>query len=177
LYKPNFLSEDEAKDLIHVFESLPCKVHDYRAFTAKRRVAKYGVNYDLTTRKATPATPIPDFLLDVRERAAAFAGIPADAIVQAMVTEYPPGAPNGWHRAAPQFGTIIGISLASAARMRLKPHKAEGKPASLDLEPLSIYAISGIARTEFQHSIPAVEQLRYSITFTTLRSTADSRLP
>jgi hypothetical protein len=75
------------KDLILVFESLPVKACDDRGFTAQRRVARYGINYDLTTREATPATPIADFRLGVRERSAAFAGIQADAIVQAMVTE------------------------------------------------------------------------------------------
>ena len=87
-----------------------------------------------------------------------------------MVTEYSPGAPIGWHRDAPQFGTIIGISLASASRMRFKPYKAEGKPVSLTLEPRSIYLMRGPARWKFQHSIPAVKELRYSITFRTLRS-------
>jgi alkylated DNA repair dioxygenase AlkB len=173
VYQPGFLSENEEIDLVRVFQSLPFKAYDYRGYTAKRRVARYGVNYDLTTRKAAPLTPIPDFLTAVRCRAAAFAAIPSAGIVQAMVTEYRPGAPIGWHRDSPQFGTIIGISLASLGRMRLKPYRGEGKLVSLMLEPRSIYSMNGPARWQFQHSIPAVKQLRYSITFRTLRDAID----
>jgi alkylated DNA repair dioxygenase AlkB len=53
--------------------------------------------------------------------------------------------------------------------MRLKPYKAEGKIASVILDPRSIYVMRGPARWQFQHSIPAVEKTRYSITFRTLR--------
>ena len=105
----------------------------------------------------------------MRKRAAQFAGVSAAALVEGMVTEYSPGAPIGWHRDAPQFGTIIGISLAGTSRMRFKPYKAEGKPVALTLEPRSIYLMRGPARWKFQHSIPAVKELRYSITFRTLR--------
>jgi alkylated DNA repair dioxygenase AlkB len=89
--------------------------------------------------------------------------------MEGMVTEYSPGAPIGWHRDAPQFGTVIGISLGSTSRMRFKPYKAEGKPVGLTLEPRSIYLMRGPARWKFQHSIPPVKELRYSITFRTLR--------
>jgi alkylated DNA repair dioxygenase AlkB len=107
-------------------------------------------------------------LHSIRERAAAFAGVKAEEIVQAMITEYSTGTPIGWHRDRPQFGTIVGISLVSACRMRLKPYKGDGKIVSLILEPRSIYAMQGTARWNFVHSIPAVEKLRYSITFRTL---------
>jgi alkylated DNA repair dioxygenase AlkB len=89
-----------------------------------------------------------------------------------MVTEYSVGTPIGWHRDSPQFGTIIGISLGSASRLRLKPYQGEGKILSVLLEPRSIYVMSGVARWSFQHSIPAVKELRYSIT---LRSLSEKR--
>lgn len=169
LYRAGFLSEEEERELISAFQSLPFEAYDYHGYMAKRRVARFGINYDLNTRTSNPGTSIPDFLLSVRDRAAALVEIPAGEIVQAMVTEYPPGAPIGWHRDAPQFGRIIGISLASPARMRLKPYKKEGKIISLTLEPRSIYSMSGAARWQFQHSIPAVKRQRYSITLRTLR--------
>jgi len=68
----------------------------------------------------------------------------------------------------PQFETIIGISLGGSARMRLKPLKTKGKIQSVTLEPGSIYVMSAVARWQYQHSIPAVKTLRYSITFRTL---------
>ncbi|MCU1254000.1 MAG: 2OG-Fe(II) oxygenase [Candidatus Angelobacter sp.] len=170
LYQPDFLSEAEETELIRIFRGLPFQAFDFHGYTAKRRVLEFGLEYDFTTRRATPAQSFPEFLAPVRERAAEFAGIPASALVEGMVTEYSPGAPIGWHRDAPQFGAIIGISLASTSRMRFKPYKAEGKPVALTLEPRSIYLMRGPARWKFQHSIPAVKELRYSITFRTLRS-------
>jgi alkylated DNA repair dioxygenase AlkB len=112
--------------------------------------------------------PIPDYLLSIRERAAIVAGVKAEEIVQALVTEYTPGTPIGWHRDRPQFGTIVGVSLASACRLRLKAYQGEAKIISVRLEPRSIYVMQGVARSGFVHSIPAVEKLRYSITFRTL---------
>ena len=170
LYQPDFLSEAEETELIRIFRELPFQAFDFHGYMARRRVLEFGLEYDFTTRKATPTQSFPEFLTPVRERAAQFAGINAAALIEGMVTEYSPGAPIGWHRDAPQFGTIIGISLAGTARMRFKPYKAEGKPVALTLERRSIYLMRGPARWKFQHSIPAVKELRYSITFRTLRS-------
>lgn len=170
LYQPDFLSEAEETELKRIFHELPFQAFDFHGYTARRRVLEFGLEYDFTTRRATPTQSLPEFLAAVRERAAQFAGISAAALVEGMVTEYSPGAPIGWHRDAPQFGTIIGISLAGTARMRFKPYKAEGKPVALNLERRSIYLMRGPARWKFQHSIPAVKELRYSITFRTLRS-------
>ena len=191
LYRENFLSETEETDLVRIFGGLDFAAYDYHGYQAKRRVARYGVNYDINTGQANQgARPIPEFLLGIRDRAAHFAGVPPGDLAQAMVSEYSTGTPIGWHRDAPQFGVIIGISLASACRMRLKPYlfrgksragspgttpgKSPGKLLSLRLEPRSIYVMKGEARSAWQHSIPAVDQLRYSITFRTLRSGRES---
>ena len=169
LYQPDFLSEAEESDLVRIFRGLPFQAFDFHGYTARRRVLEFGLEYDFTTRIATPTQKFPEYLSPIRERAARFAGVSAADLVEGMVTEYSPGAPIGWHRDAPQFGTIIGISLASTSRMRFKPYKAEGKPVALTLEPRSIYVMRGPARWKFQHSIPPVKELRYSITFRTLR--------
>jgi alkylated DNA repair dioxygenase AlkB len=169
LYQPGFLTETEESSLIQTFRTLPFSNFDFHGYTARRRVLEFGLEYDFTTREATPTQKFPEFLLPVRERAAKFAGLEPAELVEGMVIEYPPGAPIGWHRDAPQFGIVIGISLASESRMRFKPYKAEGKPISLTLERRSIYLMRGPARWRFQHSIPALKELRYSITFRTLR--------
>jgi alkylated DNA repair dioxygenase AlkB len=169
LYHPDFLTPAEESDLLRIFSGLPFAPFDFHGYIAKRRIVEYGWEYDFGTRRACATRPIPDFLLLLRGRAAAFAGIPPDELVAAVITEYPPGAPIGWHRDVPQFDVVIGISLGGPARMRFKAYKAEGKIVSITLEPRSIYVISGAARWKFQHSIPAVEQLRYSITFRTRR--------
>lgn len=170
LYQPDFLGEAEEAKLVRIFRELPFQAFDFHGYTARRRVLEFGFEYDFTTRSATPTQSFPEFLSPVRERAARFAGLSAADLVEGMVTEYSPGAPIGWHRDAPQFGTVIGISLASTSRMRFKRYKAEGKPVALMLEPRSIYVMRGPARWKFQHSIPPVKELRYSITFRTLRS-------
>jgi alkylated DNA repair dioxygenase AlkB len=182
LHRGEFLSAAEESELLRIFRAIDFAAYDYHGYLAKRRVARFGVNYDINTRAPSEAAqPIPSFLLGIRERAAPFAEVPADALVQAMVSEYSVGTPIGWHRDAPQFGTIIGISLGSACRMRLKPYAvktnvspgqvlSKSKVLSLRLEPRSIYAMRGAARSQWQHSIPAVEEMRYSITFRTLRA-------
>src|ERR1041385_1156810 len=173
LYQPDFLTRQEEAELLRIFHELPFQAFDFHGYTARRRVLEFGLEYDFSTRTATPTQNFPEFLLPVRERAAKFAAVEPAALVEGMVIEYPPGAPIGWHRDAPQFGTIIGVSLASESRMRFKPYKAEGEPVSLTLERRSIYLMRGPARWRFQHSIPAVKELRYSITFRTLRGRAE----
>jgi alkylated DNA repair dioxygenase AlkB len=181
LYREDFLSKSEESDLLRIFRTLDFIAYDYHGFLAKRRTVRYGVNYDINTRAANEsAPPIPEFLLSLRERAANFVEVPADALVQALISEYSVGTPIGWHRDTPQFGTIIGISLGSACRMRLKPYQAraretagktsKNKILSVRLEPRSIYVMRGAARSQWQHSIPAVDELRYSITFRSLRT-------
>lgn len=172
-YRDEFLTVTEETDLLRIFGGLEFEAYDYHGYLAKRRVVRYGVSYDINTRQSSEnVQPVPEFLLGVRERAAEFAGLGADDLAQAMVSEYSVGTPIGWHRDAPQFGTIIGISLGSACRMRLKPYQGPGKVLSLRLEPRSIYVMKGEARSGWQHSIPPVEQMRYSITFRTLRPRA-----
>jgi len=171
LYREEFLSAAEESELLRLFRGLEFAPYDYHGFLAMRRIVRYGVNYDLNSREQNAnAPPIPEFLLGIRTRAAAVAEVRAEELVQALVSEYSVGTPIGWHRDTPQFGTIIGISLGSACRMRLKPYQAAGKIVSVSLEPRSIYVMKGEARSQWQHSIPAVKELRYSITFRTLRA-------
>src|SRR5438270_9035519 len=175
LYRDGFLTEAEEAELLRIFRGIEFAAYDYHGYVAKRRIARYGVNYELNTRQPDEtAPPIPEFLLGIRARAAEVAEVPADHLVHAMVSEYSVGTPIGWHRDAPQFGAIVGISLASSCRMRLKPYQGPGKVLSLMIEPRSIYVIKGEARSKWQHSIPAVSELRYSVTFRTLRAKAGS---
>jgi alkylated DNA repair dioxygenase AlkB len=175
LYAPDFITAEEESELIEGFARLPFRPFDFQGYTALRRVVEYGWEYDFTERKAAPAQAIPGFLDAYRERAARWIGVPAAAIVEVVITEYPPGAPIGWHRDVPQFETIVGISLGSRCRMRLKPYRGEGKLVWTYLEPRSAYVISGEARWKWQHSIPAVEEMRYSVTFRTAREKSNAK--
>ena len=168
IYQPELLDEEEEHLLLAQIAALPFAPVEFRGFTAKRRAIHFGVGYDFADREITPAPRIPDYLLPVRERAAAMAAEPPETFTEALVMEYPPGAVIGWHRDAPKFGlTVLGVSLGSAARMRFKRTNGENgvQRASIVLEPRSAYALKGEARSKWQHSIPAVNALRYSITF------------
>lgn len=169
LYRPDFLSAEEEALLLAEIRQLDFQAFDFHGYMAKRRIVEYGWEYDFGTRTTSAAIPIPPFLQPLRRRVAAFAGVSADAFVEAVVTEYSPGAPIGWHRDVPQFEWIVGISLGSACRMRLKPYRGAGGLVSVILEPRSAYLMRDAARWNYQHSIPAVKHLRYSITFRTLR--------
>jgi DNA oxidative demethylase len=172
IYQPHLLDVDEERVLLEHIASLPFSPVEFRGFTAKRRAIHFGVGYDFAERAVTPAPGMPDFLLPVREKAAGLAGEVPATFTEALVMEYPAGAVIGWHRDAPKFGpTVLGVSLGAAARMRFKRTSARGsiERASIVLEPRSAYAMTGEARSSWQHSIPAVEALRYSITFRSVR--------
>ena len=155
--------------LVSELRALPFHPFQYQGFTAKRNVIEYGYEYDYNTNKTGSAPSIPEFLDWLKSRAAEFAGVQPDELIECVLHEYPPGAPIGWHRDVPQFEIIAGISLLSACRMRFRPYQGSGNVLSIGLEPRSAYIMRGDARWKYQHSIPAVESLRYSITFRTLR--------
>ena len=169
-YQPDFVTVGEAADLVDTIQSLEFHEMRMRGVTAKRRVIHYGVKYSFETFKATEGPPIPAFLLPLRQRAADFAGLIAEGLAEALITEYSPGAAIGWHKDAHPFDVVLGISLLTAARFRFRRGKVRAwQTAELLLEPRSVYVLSGPARTEWEHSIPPVKELRYSITFRTLR--------
>lgn len=170
IYQPHFLTSAEHQALLAEIQSL--EFHEVRmhGVVARRRVIQYGWKYAFDGARLTEGPPLPAFLLPVRVRAAGLASVPAEELSEALITEYPPGAPIGWHRDAPGFGIVVGISLLSACRFRFRRGPERGSErVTLTLEPRSAYVLSGPARTRWQHSIPEVDTLRYSITFRTLR--------
>jgi alkylated DNA repair dioxygenase AlkB len=167
-YREGFLSEIEEQELLERFEGLEFRAFDFHGYIAKRRIIEYGFEYDFSSRRATVTQTIPEFLEPFKKRAAEWAALARDDLVEAVITEYTEGSPIGWHRDVPKFETILGISLNSSCRMRFKPYKGAGRIVSIMLEPRSAYLLLGAARWNYQHSIPAVQALRYSITFRTL---------
>ena len=172
-YADDFVTRDEEAALLERIAQLPVTEARYRGFTAKRRTMHYGHGYDFEANRLRAAPPIPPFLLPLRNRAAQWAGVDAQAFVQGLVTEYRPGTPIGWHRDVPQFGIVFGLSLASACRMRFRPYPPSGESAkrgfTLALQPRSAYLLRDDARWGWQHSIPDVTDQRWSITFRTMR--------
>jgi len=177
VYRTNFVSEIEEQDLIKQIQKVSLTSFKYYQFTGKRRTASFGWQYEFGSNEITRAPAMPEFLLSLRARAEKLFEIDADNLEQASIVEYPVGAPIGWHRDIPQFGVIIGVSLGAACRMRFRKYqhvrsKALGREEtlSIELQPRSVYLMSGASRALWQHSIPPVKELRYSIVMRTLRS-------
>jgi len=174
IYMPDFLGEDEAAELLATLTSL--EFHEIRMHgqIARRTARHYGIAYDYDNpSQSEEGEPLPDWLSSLRDRIAGLAGVQPTDLVEALVQHYPPGAPIGWHRDAPKFGIVAGVSLASAARMRFQRGKGEAREvAEVLLEPRSAYVLTGKSRWSWQHSIPPAKEERYSITFRTLRRPA-----
>ncbi len=172
-YEPDFITASEERELLSHVKALPLHEAQYKQYTAKRRIASFGATYDFSSNVLESAPRMVPFLEDLRMKVAGWVDLAPELFTQALVAEYRPGTALGWHRDVPQFGLIVGISLAGACRMRFRPYpvrqnKLEGVFA-LELEPRSAYVLHGDARWGWQHSIPATKELRYSITFRTMR--------
>lgn len=169
----DFISPQEEADLLASIASLALTQAHYKSYRAKRRTLSFGSGYDFDTNVLTPAARIPEFLLPLREKVGRWLSTPAEAFVQALITEYAPGTALGWHRDVPQFGIVVGISLHGPCRMRFRPYpptRTRGKDIfTLDLQPRSAYVLRDTIRWGWQHSIPPTPGWRYSITFRTLR--------
>ena len=171
LYRPGFLSENDERDLKKRIAALPLKPFEFQGFFGKRRTHSFGMHYGFDGSGLGGAEAMPSWLLELRERAAAFAGIEAAAMRHALLIEYAPGAGIGWHRDRPEFGDVIGISLLAPARLRFRRKVGtKWERAALIAEPRSAYLLRGPARTEWEHSIPPMATLRYSITLRTLKA-------
>jgi alkylated DNA repair dioxygenase AlkB len=170
VYRPELVSVEEEAQLVGVLEELrfdPIVLHGQ---AARRTARQYGLDYDYAARAPTPGEPIPAWIQPVRARAAELAGRDEEELAEVLVQRYPPGATIGWHRDAPAFGTVVGVSLRGSSRLRFQRGKGpERRVWEVLLEPRSGYVLAGQARTSWQHSIPPTKELRYSIGFRTLR--------
>src|SRR5215213_2174220 len=170
-YRPELISPAEESSLVARVRGLPFRDFEFHGHTGKRRVVSFGWHYDFSARHLRKADDIPDFLLALRVRAAAFAGLGPEGLRHVLVTEYGPGAGIGWHRDKSVFGETVGVSLLSPCVLRLRRKVGDKKweRANVVAEARSAYLLSGPARSEWEHSIPPVDALRYSITFRNLR--------
>jgi len=161
---------NEERDLIARLGRLPFEPFQFRGFEGRRRVVSFGWRYDFVQQRLGGAEPMPDWLLPVRDRAAAFLVVEPETLEHALITEYAPGAAIGWHKDRPEFGEVVGVSLGAPCTFRLRQRAGAGwERRAFTAEPRSAYTLQGSARTEWEHSIPAVEALRYSVTLRTLR--------
>jgi alkylated DNA repair dioxygenase AlkB len=173
-YRDDFITEADERRLLDAIADVAFSDFEMRGVVARRRVAFFGQSYD-----RAPSEPIPAFLLPLRTTIAHWAGVEAAAFAMALINEYRPGSPIGWHRDAPQYDIVAGISLLSACRMKFRPYRSPSSPASpssrrsatheIALARRSAYLMTHESRTAYEHHIPPVVDLRYSVTFRTLR--------
>lgn len=179
-YRDDFITLEEEASLAAEIARLEFDTFEMRGVVARRRVAFFGRAYDGARARVLP---MPAFLLPLRERLAAWAGVAADDFAMALINEYAAGAPIGWHRDAPPYGIVAGVSALSSCRMRLRPYVSPADQASVHgkkriathtvaLARRSAYLMAGESRSGYEHHIPPVTELRYSITFRTLRADA-----
>jgi alkylated DNA repair dioxygenase AlkB len=177
-YHPDILSIEEEEALARELGALPFKPFDFHGYLANRQVVSFGYRYDYGSRSVVEAAPFPAFLEPLRRKVAAVFGRPEEAFRQVLINEYRPGAGIGWHRDKAQFDEVVGVSLLAPCNLRFRRKAGETwERASQTVEPRSAYLLSGPARTIWEHSIPALDRLRYSITLRTLvaKASADAR--
>jgi alkylated DNA repair dioxygenase AlkB len=147
---------------------------EMRGVVARRRVAFFGQSDDRMT-----AGPLPAFFAAHARQGCSLGQRRGRAFAMALINEYRPGAPIGWHRDAPQYDIVAGISLLSPCRMKFRPYRSSAATApqsgrrsathELVLARRSAYLMTLDARTAYEHHIPPVTDLRYSVTIRTLR--------
>ena len=171
-YRQNFIEEADERELLEAIAGIAFSDFEMRGVVARRRVAFLGESYG---RDA--GAPLPSFLLPVRAQLGEWAGVDPGLFVMALINEYRPGTPIGWHRDAPQYDIVAGLSLMSSCRMKFRPYHSPSAPQrprraathEIVLQRRSAYLMAGESRQAYEHHIPPVVHPRYSVTFRTLR--------
>jgi alkylated DNA repair protein (DNA oxidative demethylase) len=166
-----FITPAEERSSIAAIDAADLSPFRFQGWTGKRLTSSYGWTYDFDAGRLQEGEPLPSWLLPFRDRAARFAGLSPDTLVQALLIRYDPGAGIGWHRDRPAFGQVVGISLGAPAVMRFRRRRGERfERVSVPLPSRGAYHLSGEARHEWEHSIAETDEARWSITFRSLRT-------
>ena len=170
-YAEEVISAPLEKKLVDFIAALPLKPFEFvGGLKGNRKVVSFGFKYDWGSHQLQEANPIPQFILHLREEVAPFAGIAPEKLEQVLVTEYAPGAGIGWHKDRPHFDEVVGVSLLAPCLFRLRRKAgATWERKSFTAQPRSAYLLSGASRSGWEHSIPPLKQLRYSVTFRSFR--------
>ena len=168
-YRDDFITAAEETELLNRLGELELAPFRFHGWLGNRKTQSFGWRYDFDDASFRPADPLPDWLLPLRSKAAAFASVAPDEFAHVLLARYDPGAGIGWHRDRPVFESVVGVSLGTPATLRFRRRTASGfQRASLTVEPHSAYLLTGDVRHQWEHSIAPGDQLRFSITFRTL---------
>lgn len=151
-YYPNFLDASQEVNLIEMVDHQPWLTD------LKRRVQHYGYKYDYKARKVLPEMylgPLPDWLVPLSHRLHD-EGLMPNVPDQVIINEYHPGQGISPHVDCESCftDTIASLSLGSHCVMRYT-HTDTEELQELLFEPRSLIVLSGEARYDWQHSIPA----------------------
>jgi alkylated DNA repair dioxygenase AlkB len=168
-YEEEIITAGGEQSLIDRLSALELAPFRFQGWLGNRKTRSFGWRYDFDDASFAPADPLPDWLLPLRDKAAAFAACAPELFVHVLLARYDPGAGIGWHRDRDVFEDVVGVSLNSPATLRFRRRVAGGfERAKLELAPRSAYLLSGEARHDWEHRIVPGERLRFSITFRTL---------
>ncbi len=145
---PDFIDPESERNVIAWIDQQPWNT------SLKRRTQHYGYEYNYSGRGRAPlvsTTPISGPLLAIAEHLKdVFSGVMPS---QCIVNEYTRDQGISAHTDSPVFGPVImSISLLSPTVMTFT--RGESK-ILVDLPPRSALIMSGEARSEWRHEIPA----------------------
>lgn len=177
-YAEDLVTPDEEALLIAAVDAAELSPFRFQGWLGKRLTTSFGWRYDFDDASFRQGTPLPDWLLPLRDKAADFAGLPGEAFEHALLIRYDPGAGIGWHKDRPVFEHVVGVSLGNSATMRFRRRRPGGFDRfAVPLAPRSVYHLSGEARHQWEHSIAPMEVPRWSITFRSLSDKAAALSP
>ena len=171
-YFPDFISKIEENEIIQQIADIELNTFIFQGFEAKRKTASFGYDWNFENRKLSKGKDVPPALRPLIQKAAQYLLVNPEDFAEVLLTEYPAESVINWHRDAPPFGLIVGISLLSDCTFRFRPHdklkQGRNSIISLPVERRSLYVITDEARSDWQHSILPVKRKRVSITLRTL---------
>jgi hypothetical protein len=171
-YDENFVTDTEEAALLDAIANITFSAFEMRGVIARRRVAFFGESYD-----RAEVEPVPDFLLPLRARIAMWraSNRTLSRWLSSMNTR---PARRSVGTVMPRRTTSFRASrcflnaACGSAHIAAPPRPAGRRAASheIKLDRRSAYLMTGESRNSYEHSIPPVRALRYSVTFRTLRS-------
>lgn len=107
--RPEIISAEEEASLIAKIDAEGLSPFRFHQWTGKRLTRSFGWSYDFESGRFAPTDPLPGWLEPVKARAAAFAGLAPDQLVQALLIRYDPARAS----AAIRTGRCSSMSSAS----------------------------------------------------------------
>jgi alkylated DNA repair dioxygenase AlkB len=138
-YIEKFLSFAHQLAVLKELRGLHYEHEMFRGKLMKRAWAQFGYRYKAAAHNVETAPPMPMYLETILRNASGY--YPDDlTFSQCIVTKYPPGSGIGFHADAAVFGEyILGVSLASEARLQFRPKKTQKATFEVRVAPGSLY--------------------------------------